>query len=389
MSQESSGVATVGVPKEVAEGEARVALVPESVVKLKQAGYDVMVQSGAGGGYHSDEAYEEAGARIGLDARQVYESSDILLKVQPPSPEELGMLHEGKVLIALLQPLINTDLVLALAERRITAFSMDAIPRIARAQSMDVLSSMSSIAGYKSVLIAASSLGKYMPMMMTAAGTIPPAKVLVLGAGVAGLQAIATARRLGAVVEAFDVRPVVKEQVESLGARFIEAEPMEEAEAAGGYAKELSEEHQRRERELIHRHVREADIVITTALVPGRRAPLLVTEEMVRDMRPGSVIVDLAAEAQGNVEVTVPGETVVVNGVTVHGPLNVPSTVPIHASQLFSRNISTFLLHLTKDGGLHLDMQDQITRDTCITRDGEVLHKPTLSVLEQKGMATQ
>lgn len=373
----------IGVPKETAAGERRVALVPETAGKLLRSGFEISVQAQAGG-YYSDESYKEAGAEIVPGAEALYGNVDIVLKVQRPGMDEIALIPEGTALISFLQPLLNLDLVQQLASRRITAFSMDAIPRIARAQSMDALSSMSSIAGYKSVLIGANSLGKYLPMMMTAAGTIPPARVLVLGAGVAGLQAIATARRLGAVVEAFDVRPVVKEQVESLGATFIEAEPVQDAEAAGGYAKELSEETQRKQRELVHRHAREADVVITTALIPGRRAPLLITEEMVQDMHPGSVIVDLAAEMGGNCALTEAGQTVERHGVLIHGPLNVPSSMPIHASQLYSRNISSLLLHISTEGNLKLNFEDQITRETCITHEGEILHEPVRNALSAK-----
>lgn len=283
------------------------------------------------------------------------------------------MMTEGSVLIAFLQPLVNHDLLKSLAEKKITSFSMDAIPRIARAQRMDALSSMSSIAGYKAVLIGANRLGKYLPMMMTAAATIPPAKVLVLGAGVAGLQAIATAHRLGAVVEAFDVRPAVKEQVESLGATFIEEEEVaEDTEDKGGYAKEISEDAQKRERELIGKHTEGADIVITTALVPGRAAPILITEDMVKSMKIGSVVVDIAGEMGGNCELTEPGREVVKYGVTICAPLNLPSEMPMQASLLYSRNISALLLHLVKDGELNLDFEDVIINDCCITHQGEV-----------------
>ena len=370
----------VGVPKEIAEHERRVALSPEVVRKLAGAGIEVLIESGAGEtAFLPDRLYEEAGCRLVSDTAALYKESNVVLKVQHPifndalGKDELDMMSDGSVLIAFLQPLVNHALLRKLAQKSITSFSMDAIPRIARAQSMDALSSMNSIAGYKAVLIGSNKLGKYLPMMMTAAATIPPAKVFVLGAGVAGLQAIATAHRLGATVEAFDIRPAVKEQVVSLGATFIELEDIaEDTEDAGGYAKEVSEETQQRERDLIHQHTAGADIVITAALVPGRTAPILVTEDMVRSMKPGSVVVDLAAEAGGNCEVTEPGEEVVKHGVTVIGPLNLASEMPFQASQLYARNISGLLLHMLKDGELHFNFDDAIINDCCITHQGEV-----------------
>jgi NAD(P) transhydrogenase subunit alpha len=363
----------VGVPKETAPGERRVALIPDSVRRLAEANVDVLVEKGAGNEAAAlDSAYEEAGATISGD---VYGDADLVAKVQSPSEEEIGRLREGQALVALLQPLTSPELVGALAEKRVTAFSMDSIPRITRAQSMDALSSQSTVAGYKAVVLAASHLGKFFPMLTTAAGTIAPARVLVLGAGVAGLQAIATARRLGAVVSAFDVRPVVKEQVESLGATFLELD-VEGAEGVGGYAVALAEDQHEREQELIARHVAESDAVITTALIPGRPAPLLVTAEAVRAMRHGSVVVDVAAEAGGNAEPTEPGQTVVKDGVTMVGETNLAATMPIHASQMYSRNVYTFLDHLIDDARLTLDFDDEITRETCITHDGRVLKEP-------------
>jgi len=369
-----------GVPKEIAENESRVALAPEAITRLKDAGVEVLVEVGAGEAASlPDSIFENAGSTLVSDTATLFKESDVILKVQRPvfneavGKEELDMMTEGSVLIAFLQPLVNHDLLRSLAEKKITSFSMDAIPRIARAQRMDALSSMSSIAGYKAVLIGANRLGKYLPMMMTAAATIPPAKVLILGAGVAGLQAIATTHRLGAVVEAFDVRPAVKEQVESLGATFIEEEEMaEDTEDKGGYAKELSEDAQKRERELIGKHTEGADIVITTALVPGRAAPILITEDMVKSMKIGSVVVDIAGEMGGNCELTEPGREVVKHGVTICAPLNLPSEMPMQASLLYSRNISALLLHLVKDGELNLDFEDAITNDCCITHQGEV-----------------
>jgi NAD(P) transhydrogenase subunit alpha len=363
----------VGVAKETAAGERRVALVPDAVGRLAQSGVEVAVERDAGvQASFANEAYEGEGARI---ADAVLGEADLVCKVQKPSEEEIGRLREGSTLIGLLQPLVNGELVQALAERGVTSFSMDSIPRITRAQPMDALSSQSTVAGYKATLLAASHIGKFFPMLTTAAGTIAPAKVLVLGAGVAGLQAIATARRLGAVVSAFDVRPVVKEQVESLGANFLELD-VEGAEGVGGYAVALSDDQHAREQELIARHAQESDAVITTALIPGRPAPLLITADAVGGMRPGSVVVDLAAEAGGNCAATEPGRTVVKNGVTIVGDLNLPSTMPIHASQMYSRNVLALLNHLIQDGELVLDFDDEITRETCATHDGQVLKGP-------------
>lgn len=380
----------VGVPREIAAGERRVALVPDAVARLVAAGTEVVVETGAGEeATYDDDSYTQAGASIAPDAASLYGGADVVLKVQAPAMNSVHGKHEAELisgdatLIALLQPLTNLDLVRTLSERGVTSFSMDTIPRIARAQSMDALSSMSSLAGYKAVLLASNSLAKYFPMMITAAGTYAPAKGLVLGAGVAGLQAIATARRLGAVLQAFDVRPVVKEQVESLGATFVGLTEEMHTEDAGGYATELAEETQRKERELIHTYAREADFVICTALIPGRPAPLLITEDMVKDMRRGSVIVDLAAEAGGNCEVTEPGEEVVKHGVIVNGPLNLASTMPLHASQMYSRNISTLFAHLVKDGELALDFDDAIVQGCCITHNGSVVYEPAQARLAE------
>ncbi|MFC1921136.1 Re/Si-specific NAD(P)(+) transhydrogenase subunit alpha [Chloroflexota bacterium] len=366
----------VGVPKEIAADERRVALAPDIIKKVIDAGAEVLVEKGAGEAASLlDSMYQEAGCKMVGDAASLFKDSDIILKVQKLESKELDMMKEGQVLITSFQPLVNRDLVKQLAQKKITSFSMDAVPRIARAQRMDSLSSMSSIAGYKAVLIGASKLGKYLSMMMTAAATMPPAKVLVLGAGVAGLQAIATAHRLGAVVEAFDVRPVVKEQVESLGATFVELDVEEDTEDAGGYAKELSEDHAERERELIKQHAVLSDIIITTALIPGRAAPILITKDMVEGMKAGSVIVDLAAETGGNCELTKPGEDVVVNGVIICGPLNLPSDMATTASQLYSRNISGLLLLMLKEGQMNYDFEDVIINDCCVTYQGEIRDK--------------
>jgi NAD(P) transhydrogenase subunit alpha len=363
----------VGVPRESAPGERRVALVPDTVRRLADAGVEVVVEGGAGSAASFlDDAYAQAGARIGDGAEEAFGEADLVCKVQKPTPEEVPLLAAGSVLVGLLQPLVNADTVRALADRNVTAFSLDAIPRITRAQPMDALSSQATVAGYKAALLAAAALPKFFPMLTTAAGTIAPARVLVLGAGVAGLQAIATARRLGAIVSAFDVRPAVKEQVESLGASFLELD-VEGAEGVGGYAVALSEDQHEREQELMAHHVAESDAVISTALVPGKPAPLLITAEAVRDMRAGSVIVDLAAEMGGNCALTEPGETVVREHVTIVGDVNLPSTMPLHASQMYSRNLSSFLSLLVRNGELVLDFEDEIVLATCATHDGRVL----------------
>jgi NAD(P) transhydrogenase subunit alpha len=358
----------IGVPRETAAGERRVALVPEVVGKLAPAGFEVLVQRGAGeAASFPDAAYEEAGARLVDD----WADSEAVVKVQKPSEEEAGRLHDGQVLIGFLQPLTDKEGIARLAERGVIAFAMESIPRITRAQAMDALSSQATVSGYKAALLAAERLPKFFPMLMTAAGTVAPAKALVLGAGVAGLQAIATARRLGAVVTGFDVRPVVREQIESLGANWLDLGIVGE-ETEGGYAQELSEEQQRRQQEELERRLPEFDVVITTALIPGRPAPRLIPATAVAAMRPGSVIVDLAAEAGGNCELTEPGEEVVREGVTIVGFTNVPSTMPYHASQLYARNVHALLLHLAPEGELVLDFDDEITAGTCVTRKEEV-----------------
>src|SRR5437899_2433491 len=370
----------VGVPKETLAGERRVAIVPETARGLVKATIQVMVEAGAGEpAFFSDAAYIDAGANL-TDAPAAF-AGDAVLKVQPPTSDEVGRLREGSVLISFLQPAINADVIGALAKRKVSAFSLDLVPRISRAQSMDALSSQAGIAGYKAVLLGANHLPKFFPLLMTAAGTVAPARVLVMGAGVAGLQAIATARRLGAVVEAYDVRPAVKDEVKSLGATFVEL-PLEAQEGAGGYAREQSEEFLRRQRELIGDHVAASDVVITTAAVPGRKAPILVTKDMVAKMRPGSVIIDLAADTGGNVELTKPGEAVVTGGVTIDGPKNLASTMPVHASQLFSRNVSTLLLSIVKDGQLNIDFNDEIVKGSCLTNAGELVHPQAKALLE-------
>jgi H+-translocating NAD(P) transhydrogenase subunit alpha len=362
----------VSVPKETASGERRVALVPEVVDRLVKSGVSVTLESGAGEAAHQpDAAYEQAGATLGEGF-----SGQVVAKVAPPSAAEIGRLGRGSVLVGFLQPLTAHDTVRGLAEAGVTSFAMEAIPRITRAQSMDALSSQATVGGYRAALIAAQELPRFFPMLTTAAGTVRPAKVLVLGAGVAGLQAIATARRLGAIVQAFDVRSAVKEQIESLGARFLELDMgLGDAEAAGGYARQLTDEEQQRQRELLAEEIGKMDAVVSTAAVPGRPAPLLVTAQAVRNMKLGSVIVDLAAETGGNCELTEPGETVVREGITIVGPIGLASSMPDHASSLYARNVQALLALMVKDGELSLDFDDEIITGACITRDGEIVHE--------------
>ena len=355
----------VAVPKETAPGERRVALIPEIVKKLGGSGIEVVVEPGAGeGASFADAAFREAGAEMGSPWGA---EAEVVAKVRKPSSDERDRLRDGQILIGLLEPLTDREGIQELARRGVIGLALESIPRITRAQPMDALSSQATVSGYKSVLLAAERLPRFFPMLMTAAGTVPPAKVLVLGAGVAGLQAIATARRLGAVVSGFDVRPVVREQVESLGAAFLDLGVVGE-ETEGGYARELTEEEQRRQQEELERRIPEFDVVITTALVPGRPAPKLIPSSAVSAMRDGSVIVDLAAEAGGNAEPTAPGEVVVHDGVTVLGLVNLPSTVPVHASQLYARNVQALLTHLAPEGELNLDWDDEIIAGACVTR---------------------
>jgi NAD(P) transhydrogenase subunit alpha len=359
----------IGVPRETEPGERRVALVPDAAGRLVSDGFDVLVERGAGEqAYFEDDAYVEAGAELGESTYDV----DVVLKVRKPSAEEIAALREGTVLIGFLEPLTDPETSRRLAERGVTGFAMESIPRITRAQSMDALSSQSTVSGYKAVLLAAERLPRFFPMLMTAAGTVTPAKVLVLGAGVAGLQAIATSHRLGAVVSGYDVRPVVKEQVESLGASFLDLGIVGE-ETEGGYARELTPEEQQRQQKELEQRIPDFDAVISTALVPGRPAPKLIPASAVAAMRAGSVIVDLAAETGGNCELTEPGEEVVREGVTIVGFTNVPSTMPAHASQLYSRNVTALLKHLAPDGELKLDFEDEITAGACVTRGAEVV----------------
>jgi NAD(P) transhydrogenase subunit alpha len=369
----------IGVPKEIRTGERRVALVPESCRKLVAAGIEVNVETGAGeAAFFPDVAFREAGAGVLSGPEPLLGTSDLVAKVQPPlrnealAKHEVELMREGAMLVGTLVPSRHPDVLERMALRKVTAFATDLIPRITRAQAMDTLSSMANIAGYKAVLIAANHLPRYFPMLMTAAGTVFPAKVFVIGAGVAGLQAIATAHRLGAAVEGTDTRPVVKEQVESVGAKFVGVEVGEDAQDASGYAKELSAEFYRKQAELIAERCASADAVITTALIGGVKAPRLITAEMVRAMKPGSVIVDIAAEAGGNCELTQPGRTVVAHGVTIVGPENLPAEVPWHASTLYSRNLTAFILAFWKEGSFKLDLEDEIIRGCLVTHAGEV-----------------
>jgi NAD(P) transhydrogenase subunit alpha len=372
----------IGVPTETVPGERRVAIVPETVGRLAKAGSSVLVQRGAGAhASFTDDAYEAAGATLVESAGDVYAGAEFIAKVSRPTAAELAQMRPGQTLLALLAPLGDPASVEAYAAQKISALSMDAIPRTTRAQSMDALSSQANIAGYKAVLIAANASPRFFPMLTTAAGTIRPAKTFVLGAGVAGLQAIATARRLGSVVSGFDTRAVVKEQVQSLGASFLELDLGVDAAGAGGYATALTTEQEAKQQQLLADYMHGMDIIITTAAVPGRRAPVLIIEEAVRGMKPGSVIVDLAAETGGNCALTEPGQTVEKFGVTIVGTLNIPSTMPFDASTLYSRNVFTLLALIAKDGTLNLDLSDEIIRGTTLVKDGEIVHEPTKSAL--------
>ena len=380
----------VGIPAETFPGERRVATVPAVLPALIKAGLDVLLEPGAGAAAgFGDSSYVDKGAALAADRAHVFAAADVVLQVRTlgANPDagraDLELLRTGQVVIGLSEPLGEPGAARDLAARGVTAFSMELIPRITRAQSMDALSSMATIAGYKAVLVAAETLPRMFPMMMTAAGTVTPARVFVVGAGVAGLQAIASARRLGAKVEAYDVRPAVKEQVESLGASFVDL-PLDtrESEDAGGYAKVQDETFYARQRGMMGRVVAGSDVVITTALIPGRPAPVLVTDEMVAGMNPGSVVVDLAAERGGNVEPSQPDDVVTAHGVTVLGPTNLPSTVPYHASQMYARNVSALLLHLVRDGAVALDPDDEITTGTLVSRDGGVVHPRVRALLE-------
>jgi NAD(P) transhydrogenase subunit alpha len=377
----------IAVPKATAPGERRVSIVPDTVKRLAAKKIDTSVQAGAGAAsYASDDEYKAMGARIDPTLDALLADADAVVQIRPPTLDEVKRLKEGSTLVSLLYPLVSLDLVKALAARKVTSIAVDMIPRTTLAQMMDVLSSQATAAGYEAVLIAAQTLPRFFPMLMTAAGTIAPARVLILGAGVAGLQAIGTARRLGAVVEAFDVRKVVKEQVESLGAKFVEVEA-DDAAGAGGYAKEQSEDAKKKQAQAIAEHAAKADVVICTALIPGRRAPTLLTADMVKAMKPGSVVVDLAAEQQGNCELTKPGETTVQHGVTIVGYTDLPSRLCAHSSQMYSRNMEKLLLYVTKDGAWKLDPKDEIVAGSVITQNGEIVHPKVKELVQPKGAA--
>lgn len=365
----------VCVPKEKNDFERRVSLTPDVVAALVKSGFEVLVEKDAGlNSYFDNSAYEKAGARLINDASSLYGEADVVLKVNAPAPAEIGSMKKGAVLISLMYAATNPELVEACAKQGISAFSMDAIPRISRAQKMDVLSSQANLAGYKAVILGAAALGKIFPLLMTAAGTIKPSKVVIMGAGVAGLQAIATAKRLGAIVEVSDIRPETKEQVESLGGKFIEVKGDDSVKIEGGYVKGVSEEFLKKQQALIAKHISEADLVITTALVPGRKAPVLVTEEMVKSMKMGSVIVDMAVSQGGNCVLSEVNKTVVKNGVTIIGESNIPSLLPLNASELYAKNIQAFLVHLATKDAFKWEMDEEITKGSLIVHNGQIVH---------------
>jgi H+-translocating NAD(P) transhydrogenase subunit alpha len=369
----------VAVPKELNDFERRVALTPDVVQSLVKSGFDVIVEKDAGlNSFFENKAYESAGAKIIETASEIYNQADVILKVNAPAPAEIGKMKRGAVLISLMHAATSPELVEACVKNGVTAFSIDAIPRISRAQKMDVLSSQANLAGYKAVIIGAAALGKIFPLLMTAAGTIKPSKVVIMGAGVAGLQAIATAKRLGAIVEVSDIRPETKEQVESLGGKFIEMKGDESVKLEGGYVKNVSEDFLKRQQALIAKHISEADLVITTALIPGRKAPVLITEEMVKNMRMGSVIVDMAVAQGGNCVVSEVNKTVVKYGVTIIGESNLPSLLPLNASELYAKNIQAFLLHLATKDGFKWELNEEITKGSLIVHEGKIVH-PSLN----------
>ncbi|HOY95380.1 MAG TPA: Re/Si-specific NAD(P)(+) transhydrogenase subunit alpha [Catalimonadaceae bacterium] len=372
----------LGIPKETREGENRVAISTEVTKQMVKAGHQIRIAAGAG--YKAgqlDESLKAAGAEIVADNAAVFSSSDVVILVNPPTVEQAAQIKEGAALISFLYAYTQPDLVKVLCERKISAFSMDAVPRISRAQTMDALSSQANLAGYKAVLLGANALGKIFPLLMTAAGSIKPAKVLIFGAGVAGLQAIATAKRLGAIVECTDVRPETKEQVESLGGKFLEVKGEEGVKTEGGYAKEVSAEYLAKQKELVSKHVAEADLVITTALVMGKKAPVLVTADMVRTMKPGSVIVDMAVESGGNCELSEKGKTVVKDGVVLVGETNIPSLLAVNASELYAKNIWALLSHLSTKDGFKWEMEEEVTKGCLITKDGELVHAFTRQII--------
>ncbi len=375
----------IAVPKELNKLEPRVAVTPSSVKDIVKSGLNVYIESGAGlKSFISNSDYQDAGANIIDNPNEILSKADITLKVLSPSPEEIAILKQKSTVISLCQTTRELEMVKLLSNGSITAFSMHLIPRTTLAQKMDALSSQANIAGYKAVLIAASRLGVYMPLLMTAAGTIRPAKVLILGAGVAGLQAIATAKRLGSQVEAFDVRPIVKEQVESLGAKFIEVESeLEEGVGQGGYAKETSEDYKKKQQELIHEHISKSNVVITTALIPGKPAPLLIPKSMVESMKPGSVIMDLAAENGGNCELTKKDQIIEHQQITIDGTSNLPGSMPVHASELYAKNVAAFLTYMVKDGKLNINMEDEIISGAIYTHNGDITHRPTKELIDK------
>tara|TARA_Y100000741_G_scaffold66024_1_gene47559 strand:- start:281 stop:1417 length:1137 start_codon:yes stop_codon:yes gene_type:complete len=374
----------VGIPKEILEGEKRVAATPQTVKDLMKCDLEVHLQASAGNASHySDKDYEKAGAKIISEAATLLNQSDLVIKVATATSDEIELMKEGSAYISLIQTTREIDIVKKLTHKKISAFSMHLIPRTTLAQSMDALSSQANVAGYRAVLIGAMHLPVYMPLLMTAAGTIPPAKVMILGAGVAGLQAIATAKRLGAQVEVFDVRPEVKEQVKSLGAKFVEVESSEhDGVGEGGYAKETSDEYKERQQALMKEHIVKSDLVITTALIPGKPAPILISKDMVNAMKKGSVVVDLAAENGGNCEYTKAGEVINQNGIIIDGTLNLPSSMQVHSSQLYAKNISTFIAHMMKEGNLNIDLDDEIISGSMFTHQGKITHEPTRQAVD-------
>ena len=369
----------LGVPKEIEQGERRVALVPSVAERFNKLGVELLLETGAGAGsYHPDSSYD--GVTIAGSASELYQQADLILKIQPPTEAEIAQIREGATVASMMLPYRYPERVRKLRDRKILSFAMELVPRISRAQGMDVLSSQASIAGYKAVLMAADRYGGFFPMLTTAAGTIRPAKVLVIGAGVAGLQAIATAKRLGAMVEGYDVRGATREQVESLGAKFVDTGVS--ADGAGGYARELTEEEKQKQQSVLETHIAAADVVITTAAIPGRPSPKIIGKAVVEQMKPGAVIVDLAAEGGGNCEVTDPGNQVIHNDVIVFGPLNVPSTLPVHASEMYSKNLLNFLTPMIENGEFKPDWDDEVIADSTLTRDGEIKHAATREQVE-------
>ncbi len=369
----------LGVPKETEPGERRVAIVPAVAQRFSKMGVEVVLETGAGSGsYYPDAAY--AGVTIAANASELYQRADLILKIQPPSEAEIDEMKEGAVVVGMMLPYRYPERVVRMRDRKIVSFAMELVPRISRAQSMDVLSSQASIAGYKAALLAANSFGGFFPMLTTAAGTIRPAKVLVIGAGVAGLQAIATAKRLGAMVEGYDVRSATREQVESLGAKFVDTGVS--AEGSGGYARELTDEEKQRQRDILNQHIAAADAVITTAAIPGKPSPRIISKGTVEQMKAGAVIIDLAAEGGGNCELTKPGEQLVFNNVLIYGPLNLSSELPVHASEMYSKNLLNFLTPMLEDGEFKPDWQDQVIAESTLTRDGEIKHAATREQIE-------